>query len=135
MSTPPEAKLVEVEVVDGEYVAGRGTKRVIWFVRQGKDWRGVMHCPGAQSAELESGPGTVWESQLRVPLAPGTEVMKVTVSPRPEPPRSALDYLLAPTLHPKKATSRRYFVVTSRGLLEPLPDAPSAKGPEPAPRG
>jgi hypothetical protein len=118
--TSPSAtkhKSVDVEFRDGEYVVGRGTQRVIWFVRQDKSWRGALHCPGASAAEVDSGPGTVWESVITVPLAPGSQVMKVTVSPLAEQPRSALDYLLAPRLRPPKKTVRTCFVVDSRGAL------------------
>lgn len=107
---------VEVALVEGEYVADRGTQRISWWIRRNDAW---IHCsawPGAEVERITARSGTVWETCTRLSAAPGTSLLRVERRPIEPPRRDVIDYL-ARAGAKQYRTLRREFRIGARGAL------------------
>jgi hypothetical protein len=108
---------VRVELFEAEVVAGRGSRKTTWLVAQNDGWIPVDRHPRATIESLTSGPGTVWERRIEVPLAPGTRLVRIESEPLPEPPRDALSHLTRGRRAPSRKSRKTELVVGPRGEL------------------
>jgi len=117
------AALVTIEVVDGEYVAVRGARERVWFVRVNQGWVAAIE-QATEIIQVDPGPGTVWERRLVLELPRDSVLLEVESAPRPVV-RTPLEYL---TKGPQTArrVRRREFRVGARGLV-PLASAVTDK--------
>jgi len=110
-----------IEVVDAEVIVPRGRRMTTWFVRYNDGWLRAVEHPNATVQQLQSGPGTVWERRIEIPLPKGTRVCRVDSSPAGEAPRDALAHLAGGRRSPKRTTRRIELSVGPRGELVRVP--------------
>jgi hypothetical protein len=81
---------------------------------------------------MDTGPGTIWETQATLSLAAGTWVQKVVSSPRRDVRQDPMHYLQKEVRGAKRHVARSYFRVNTRGILKRAPDdqAPPENTPE-----
>jgi hypothetical protein len=116
--TPPE-RLARVALTNSERIVERGTLHVTWFVRRARAWVAADRWPGARVEQLESGPGTVWESRIELDVPAGAELMRVESRPMRGERLSALEFLERERKRPPRRVRRTYYRVGSRGELRP----------------
>jgi len=109
-----------VELIDDERIVPYGAARTTWFVRRGVSWVKAAEWPGATTERRDSGPGTVWERAVLVPLPPGTELMRVETRPRKVAPVDPLSYLSRETRRPPRSTRRTRYRVEPGGRVRPV---------------
>ncbi|HEX3773976.1 MAG TPA: hypothetical protein VHV51_05890 [Polyangiaceae bacterium] len=124
MPAPAAPPLELVEVIDEERIVERGTAQVNWFVRLNDGWVHVSEWPGARSARLDAGAGTVWQSRTELELSRGTYLMRVESRPNPYAREQPLDYLTRGASSKSRKTRRDYYRVGRAGELARAPGEP-----------
>lgn len=118
-------ELVQVELFESETIVARGRKKTSFLLRFNDTWISAGEHPNAQVERLSAGPGTVWERRITVALPVGAAVCRVVSVPRPEPRRSALEYLTREHTGPRLLTRRTELQVGARGALVADADKPA----------
>ncbi len=107
-----------------ERVVPRGTERQTWAVWHERRWLNPKALPNVEVARLATGPGTVWESQASLTLAPGSWLRRVITRPALIQRRTPLEYLEREQLHTRRQTLVTYFRVGGGGSLVPSASPP-----------
>jgi len=116
-SEPP---LERVSLIDEEFVAARGSARVVWMVKKNDGWVRASTWPGAESERLSSGPGIVWRTRVDLALPRGTLVVRSETRPD-ERPSSTVEHLTGGEPGRKRQRTRHQLRrVVAGGKLEPV---------------
>lgn len=116
------AALERVALIEEEFVAARGSARVVWLVKKNDGWVRAGSYPGAASERLSAGPGMVWRTRVELTLPRGTHVVRVETRPEPRP-TSTVEHLVGGAPGRKReVTRRRLRRVVAGGQLEPVDD-------------
>jgi hypothetical protein len=111
------ARRQSVELIEGEYIVARGTRRVAWRVRDQGGWVPASRIEGALTDRRSPGPGTVWERAIVVELSEGTPLERVERQPRPGVRADPFEYLSREVRSAEQRERRTAFVVGPRGAL------------------
>jgi hypothetical protein len=115
-----EAVSERVSLIEEEFVAARGSARVVWLVKKNDGWVRAGSAPGAVSERLSSGPGIVWRTRVELSLPRGTHVVRVETRPEPRP-TSTMEHLTGGAPGRKREITRRQLRrVAAGGVLEPV---------------
>jgi len=118
-SAGPPAPLEEVVVVEEEFVTGRGSATVGWFVPLNDGVVRAHRHPSARVEVLERGPSIVWRRRVTLALARGSVLTRVESRPRAEA-RTAFEHLTGGSRAPARRAVRTRYRVDSGGQLTPL---------------
>ena len=119
-SDDSESVIERVALIDEEFVAARGSARVVWLVKKNDGWVRASSVPGASSERLSAGPGIVWRTRVELQLPRGTHVVRLETRPEPRP-TSTMEHLTGGAPGRKREVTRRQLRrVVAGGLLEPV---------------
>ena len=119
---------VTIVLTAHEAVVQRGTERVTWLVHHSGEWLSARDVPGVELTQLDTGPGTIWETSAEMSLEPGSWLMQIRRRPRGRGFADPMRYLEGEVRRAREHVAHQYFVVGPRGQLARPP-----KGAEPPP--
>lgn len=115
-----EAVLERLALIEEEFVAARGSARVVWWVKKNDGWVRAGSAPGAVSERLSAGPGIVWRTRIELSVPRGSQVVRVETRPEPRP-TSTMEHLTGGAPGRKREITRRQLRrVATGGVLEPV---------------
>jgi hypothetical protein len=118
-SAAPPGPLEEVVVVEEEFVTGRGSATVGWFVPLNDGVVRAHRHPSARVDVLERGPGIVWRRKVTLALGRGAVLTRIESRPRAEA-RDAFEHLTGGSRGPARRAVRTSYRVDAGGRLTPL---------------
>jgi hypothetical protein len=113
---PAAPRPLTIELLEGEYIAPRGTRKVTWLIKLNDAWVHVSEWSGVEVERCEAKSGVVWENRTRLVVLAGQRLERVESRPAPYQTRDALDYLKRPPDVARRVL-RQEFRVGSRGDL------------------